>query len=716
MDDFDYIKEKAESEEIALPASLSKDGIERKLSGVKPKKKKKAKIVAFTVPAAAALFLVLALFIVPNVSLVSRYIPKNGTFRSENEESLGFSDYGAVADQLNEIKTAYEQDRKENTHYRLSFGASKSSYDDYVAEENAPAPAGSAQAPKAYESVRNGAAAGAYGAQISADAEPAHSDTNLRDNGVDEQDIVKTDGQYIYYLPYNGTTVHIVRAQGEKLTKVSEISSRADASKYQDAFTGMFLAGDKLVVTGNESFETPDYRYETYASVRIYDITDRSAPKELGSFRFKGWSESSRLIGNKLITVTSSGFDLYTFNKDDISTFVPCYYAGTEEKYIDAADIVLPENTTPDGFISVYTLDIERPEQTEPETLSVMTCGASVYCTQSTLYVYSTIFDYEDESKDRTQIISFDISGDKTRYLAKGTVDGSVGDSFAIDAFGGYLRMAVTECTYGAQFKRVCRVVVLDSDLKQVGATEGIAENESVRSVRFMGDTAYVVTFLNTDPLFAIDLSDPTSPVVKGEVKLPGFSAYLHPVGEGLLLGVGSGGTETGTDGSAKISLFDVKDPTQPKEVNSLIFKESYLDTDYKAFVDMKDGSYLTCITEYSEDYEHFVVSMLRVGVQDGELKLLTRYRIDADSDHSGAVRGLFIGDTVYAAAETERWDYPEVYEDESSDSPIVYVDGDAPMTAQTYSPSYSRSVFIKAYDKQSGAQTGSITLYEGNE
>ncbi|MBQ6163003.1 MAG: beta-propeller domain-containing protein [Clostridia bacterium] len=729
MNDYDYIREKVESENISLPTSLERAEIEQKLSSVKPKKRKKAKIIAFTVPAAAALFLAFTFFILPNVSIVSRYIPKNGTFHAQNEQSLGFQSYDSIADQLTEIKTAYEKDRKENTHYRLSFGSRAKYTADYDFVENAAdAPAAAASSPtmSASKSAMNSVAEEAsYVAADGTGEEKAHSDTNLRDAAVDEQDIVKTDGEYIYYLPSNGTTVYIVRADGEKLLKVSEIKHRADASKYHDYFSGMFIAGDTLVVTGSESFENPQGYSDTYTSVRLYDITDRSTPKELNSFRFKGYSESSRLIGNKLISVTSSGLNLYSFRKNDISTYVPCYYCGTQENYVDAADIILPENTTPDGFISVFTLDLTNPAQSEPETVSVMTCGASVYCTQSTLYVYSMQYDYSNDNKDLTQIISFDISGDKAAFIAKGMIDGSIGDSFAIDEFGGYLRVAVTECTYGYEFKRVCRVVVLDRELNKVGATDGIAENESVRSVRFMGNTAYVVTFLNTDPLFVIDLSDPTAPVIKGEVKLPGFSAYLHPIADNLLIGIGSGGTETGTDGSAKVSLFDVSDPTQPKEVNNLVFKESYLNTDYKAFVDLKDGTYLAGITEYSDDYEHFVVSLIRFGLRNGELALLTRYRVNSDDySYGNEPRGLFIGDTVYAAASTERWDYPDeayyndvtggyIYVEDDTD---VYADELDTMTTPVYEPTYQRIDYINAYDKESGALIGSITLYEGEE
>lgn len=738
MDDLQFIKEKAQQEPVSLPDSLSRDAIEKAIQAkkIKPKKRKKGRILAFTVPAAAALFLVLALIVVPHIQLVERYIPK-GDFHAANPQTLGFESYESIADQLEEIKTAYEKDRKDNTHYRLEFSGVK-----YAATADAPGSVDEADsavqnsvAPAASENsggYQNPTGAGTDDSdtvQVSLvfddaeNAEPSeeadHSGTNLRDKAVDEQDIVKTDGKYIYYLPAGGTTIYIVRAKGGNMTKVSEIRKGETGSKYNRYFSGMFLRGDRLVVTGEEYFETPEGNLDNFTSVNIYDISDRSVPKEIQSYRFKGWASSSRMIGGKLVIVTNTGFNLYSFSKNDRDTFIPCYYCGSDVNYVDPGDIILPENTTPDCFINVYTLNIDAGDQPEPEAVSLMADGAEIYCTESTLYVYCQSWFRQNEysESDKTEIISFDISGDKARYLAKGTVDGTLDDSFAIDAFGGYLRVAVTVNEYGGAFNRYCRVFVLDADLNVVGSTDKLAENESVRSVRFIGNTAYVVTFLNTDPLFVIDLSDPTSPAVVGEVKLPGFSSYLHPVGEGLLMGVGSGGTETGLDGSAKLSLFDVRDPEDPKEIGNLIFKESYFNTDYKAFVDMKDGSYLVPITEYANDYNDFAVSLLRIAVKNDALELSTRYLVNENKYNYGdEPRGLFIGDTVYAAAGTETWKYDETEYYDDVTGGYIYTEEDAPSTEPPGEPEYTRTVFIKAYDKESGAQTGMVTLYEGRD
>lgn len=170
-----------------------------------------------------------------------------------------------------------------------------------------------------------------------------------------------------------------------------------------------------------------------------------------------------------------------------------------------------------------------------------------------------------------------------------------------------------------------------------------------------MGDFAYMVTFLQTDPLFVINLEKPEKPFVAGELKLPGFSAYLHPVGAGLMLGVGFGEDEAGLDGSAKISLFDVSVPEKPVELDSLSLENSYFDSYYKAFVSVSNGSFILPFEKippaqsdggvYSSQSEYCCGS-LRFAVSDKKLSLLNEYA-EAAPD-SGGVRALYIGGTVY--------------------------------------------------------------------
>ena len=193
-----------------------------------------------------------------------------------------------------------------------------------------------------------------------------------------------------------------------------------------------------------------------------------------------------------------------------------------------------------------------------------------------------------------------------------------------------------------------------------VGQSKGFGEGENMQSARFMGDKAYVVTFINTDPLFAFDLSDPTNPVITGEVMLPGYSAYMHPAGDGYMLGVGYDGTETGLNGNAKLSLFDVTDPENPVEVDRIVLNNGWFDTDYKAFLTKGDNGFIVLNEQYS--YTGMYMSgATYVKVENGKLTLVSDIHLPGEA---GTRKALFIGDTLYYFAQmntsyvTEDGDY----------------------------------------------------------
>ena len=307
----------------------------------------------------------------------------------------------------------------------------------------------------------------------------------------------------------------------------------------------------------------------------------------------------------------------------------------------------------PEGFLIVSKTNLDTLES-KPEATALLGGGSDIYCTDSTVYVATECYDTKSE-KTNTKLTSFDITGEKPQLKASGTVEGTMLDTFSMDEYNGYIRVAVTRsgdnCVY-----------VLDTDMKKVGALENIAPGETVRAVRFSGSTGYVVTFLQTDPLFVIDLSSPESPAIKGEVKLPGFSSYLHPVGKKLLLGVGVGGTEEGTDGSAKLSLFDVSDPSAPKEVDSFVMENADFNTEYKAFIEDSDpNTYLipfNCWRYSQNEYEDNILStdakrstgVVRISVENGKLVQKNIYEVTSIDDNGAAqfTRAAFVNNTLY--------------------------------------------------------------------
>ncbi|MDE7297297.1 MAG: beta-propeller domain-containing protein, partial [Lachnospiraceae bacterium] len=190
-----------------------------------------------------------------------------------------------------------------------------------------------------------------------------------------------------------------------------------------------------------------------------------------------------------------------------------------------------------------------------------------------------------EDSSDRTRIIKLGYADGKLSVLAQGSVKGSIDSQFSMDERNGYLRLVTTVEHYGPaedeeyswrEYKgRTNSLYVLDSELRTAGALENLAEDESIYSARFLGNIAYFVTYRNTDPLFSVDLTDPEHPRLLGALKLPGFSDYLQPYGDGMLLGIGYDTDEAGNaTGCIKLTMFDITDPVNVVEKHTLILHE----------------------------------------------------------------------------------------------------------------------------------------------
>ena len=241
-----------------------------------------------------------------------------------------------------------------------------------------------------------------------------------------------------------------------------------------------------------------------------------------------------------------------------------------------------------------------------------------------------------------TRLYAFQIEKELA-YLGSAGIDGTLLGQFSMDEYDGYYRIATTA-------QDGCIVTVLDKALKTVGQLRSIAPGESIYATRFIGDTAYLVTFYQTDPLFVIDLQNPTQPKIAGELKIPGFSNYLHPYSDTLLVGIGQAGTDSGAIQQLKISLFDVRDPQSPKEADSLVFSDadySYSPSQYehKAYLTFSDGSFAVPVTEYQTNG---ITSnaLYRIAVQDGKLQILNRYT--PTDTREEILRGTYAGNTVF--------------------------------------------------------------------
>lgn len=330
-----------------------------------------------------------------------------------------------------------------------------------------------------------------------------------------------------------------------------------------------------------------------------FDISDRKNVKEEWRVFQDGSYISSRLIGDELILLSNYYVDIsqnVDIVKEECVPENSC--DGKEFSRVLVNDICIMEDVYDTSYLVASVLDTD--DENTLKTEAVLGAGQNVYCTTETLYATSTEYNCNDARKaevfglgstEKTQIYKFDIRDYDIKYLKNASVDGSALNQFSMDEYNGYLRIATTSGNWGENL--INQVYVLDSNLETVGLLKDIAKGERIKSVRFTGNTAYVVTFIQTDPLFVIDLTDVKAPKILGELKIPGYSAYLHPVGDGLVMGVGLDGTETGTNGGMKVSLFDVSNPTKPVECGKFTMsgyesneRQVYIDSD--AYYDHK--------------------------------------------------------------------------------------------------------------------------------
>jgi len=460
---------------------------------------------------------------------------------------------------------------------------------------------------------------------------PAFSGTNVQVLGVDEPDIVKTDGERIIVLS-EGTLIVADITGGEP-----RIEGRLQIGTL--SVQSLFLSGDTVLMFGSawNSFqplvESDDFApsYQT-PSVQLVEVDISGDPEVVRTMSIDGQFVSGRMIDETVRLVLRSGPVGFEWsypsgsglraerkaieeNREIIlnsepDNWIP-YYIVTdadgdvtdEGALFDCNRASHPEEFSGLNMLSVMTIDLgDGLDLTD--SMGVLATGDTVYASADSLYVATQNWntwlwaqqgggDREPESVT-SDIHKFDISNARvTRYEASGVVEGYLLNQFAMDEHEGRLRVASTTQPnwWGTGFESESLVTVLEQEggeLNQVGVVDGLGKTEQIYSVRFVGDMAYVITFRQTDPLYTVDLSDPTKPEVVGELKILGYSAYLHPVANGLLMGIGQDATEQGRVQGTQVSIFDVSDPADPKRVDQITLSKgsnSEVEYDHHAFL-----------------------------------------------------------------------------------------------------------------------------------
>jgi len=489
-----------------------------------------------------------------------------------------------------------------------------------------------------------------------------YSTTNTQVEGIDEADIIKTDGKFIYVVSEN--RVVIVDAYPAENARV--------LSKIEVDWTPIeiFINGNKLVILGRRSSYPdemawridlprvpphPGLLISSRVFVNVYDITNKENPTLVRDISLKGDYFSSRMIGGyvyvvvnaplnysngeiELPKISSNGgvktvqaTEIYHFDTFDSS------YKFTIVLSIDLlrddggwSSEVFLMGTTQNIYVSpnnIYVactkgLDVPRywgtlldnvmeilPDNVRSEINRVessgLNLGEKARETKTIMRKYYENLSYEEKwnfrgefgrkvsdvkakmSREKTIIHRISISGGEIKCKCTGEVPGRVLNQFSMDEYQGYFRVATTT---GWDMWARNNVYILDGGLNIVGRLENLAPTERIYSARFLGDKAYLVTFRRVDPFFVLDLSDPRNPKVLGELKIPGYSDYLHPYDETHIIGVGR-------DAGVKIALFDVSDPKNPKEISKYEVGSwgtySYALGNHKAFLFSRSKSLL---------------------------------------------------------------------------------------------------------------------------
>ena len=479
-------------------------------------------------------------------------------------------------------------------------------------------------------------------------------DTNTREEEVGEADIVKTDGNYLYIL--YGNKIRILDIRNPEMEELGTIRIGGNTDPVE-----LYVKDDRLVVFYNETVQKNSDQaedssaygadYQSYTVAETYDLSDRREPVSLGRVQLGGYYRTVRISGD-YIYLFSDYYADYNATRKVAESYIPT----VQGKTIASNCIFLPGTIGTNQFLVVGSFSLKDPTQII-DSKAILSNGGDCYVSEDNIYVYEYVYD-EKEDYDQTLIRKISYKEGKLKGVAQTKIWGQVKDSFCIDEYDGNLRLVTTVNPvyhygkdggielYDASVEEngsSNALYILDKKLNVTGKIEKLAPNEEVYSARFMGKTAYFVTYEQVDPLFSADLSDPENPKILGALKIPGFSDYLHGYGDGRLLGIGMETDEAGAQDGVKLSLFDISDPTDVTEVQKTVLEGFYatdLSYNYKlAAIDPKQN--LIGFSAYGDGTHYFIY---RYDEKEGFVCVLDK----EVNSYGSEIRGLYAGDRFY--------------------------------------------------------------------
>ncbi len=511
------------------------------------------------------------------------------------------------------------------------------------------------------------------------DASGGHSGTNNQVEGIEEGDIAVTDGKNIYSI--SDQTVFITDAK--KLAVMGKITVK-------DGYPSKLLLHDgKLLVFYDKHVERKtkrgNYDGASMTQAVVYDVSKPAKPQVVREVGQEGYVVGIREYKDVLYMVTNTSPNYWLLQEEEDIDLRPQLF-DSEKKTLKRAPLdrihIFPGSREA-NYAIVSALDLRNAKTGDFKVETYVGAGSSIYMSEEAIYMatpsYSPVgLESADVARtsimpmwhNNTELYKFAIDGTDVELAARTTVEGALVNQFSMDEFNGYFRVATT--TGQASMREADsnnHLHIFDGELKQVGKLTDLARGEKIYSVRFMGEKAYIVTFKETDPLFVIDVAEPENPKVLGELKIPGFSNYLHPLDENHLIGIGydTKVEEVEMDESTKepivytmgmkVSLFDVSDVSKPVEVDHVIIggrgTYSEVQHDHKAlYRDQENGYYGFPITLY-DDYRYIGSGALIYRITPNGIELVKELVKDADGAQyeeweTMVQRLLYSGDTMY--------------------------------------------------------------------
>lgn len=483
-----------------------------------------------------------------------------------------------------------------------------------------------------------------------------YSETNVQTNGIDEADIVKTDGEYIYFI--NKATddedkdfrsnlyIKIYQADGgnsklvTNLRLVDAVNARenTDYRRVWLETDGAYLYKDTLILM--TLIDTEDYK--TISAILFLDVSDKEHPVVSDIIRHEEYIQDSRLYGDILYVCGSMSVD--TVNVRNIRAQVGGKTIPENRVYMSAE-----KGEAYDFYTVVGAFDLSDNNSLIDSSAWLGDSEAKIYMSEKNFYFYNSA----PWSKS-TDIVKIEMNQGRLRLCAAANVKGYIYNQLALDEYKGYLRVVTTS--------EANNLYILDKNLTITGKIQDIAPGETIRSARYMGDIGYFVTFRQTDPLFSVDLSEPDNPRIIGVLKIPGFSRYLHFIDENTMIGIGDYDEEgDGITQGVKVSTFDISDPSDVKEVGKWVYKNGELryGFDHRAVLAVPEknlygfGLELDGRFFYADTYTSAAKDVYKVmSYIDGKMREVESIELPDRKgfleSESYEMRGVYIGEYLY--------------------------------------------------------------------